>query len=106
MSPGIYFCRDVDKAKSAIVKTALSDHKRVRCLTISQLLGVALSDDYSLPEGQYYYIESLTKVVGEPSKITGIVQCEVEKMLLNAKVIVICVPKDPTLRFDFPKIEG
>lgn len=105
LSSGIYFSRDLNKSKSCIVKTALNNHARVKRLTLSQVLGSALDSECEIPVAEYYFIESPGKTYGDINKVIGVVQSQLEKMMLYAKCIVVCVPKDPAIRFDFTVIK-
>lgn len=105
LNPGLYFSRDINKAKSCMVKTALGNHSSVKRLTLSQVLNAALDDECELPMSEYYFIESTGKNVGDPSKIMACVRSQLEKMLLWSKVIVVCAPRDPSVHFDFTVIK-
>ena len=92
----VMWSRDVNKAKSVALKYAIKLNTKIKRLSLSQVISLALSNEF--PDERVIYIEHSTKLQGDNEKLKGVLNSFVETITLNGGLVSIYVA--PTIQFN------
>ena len=98
----VMWSRDANKAKSVALKYALSLNTKIRRLSLSQVISLALSNEF--PDERVVYIEHTTKLQGDNEKVKGVLNSFIETLLLNGCLISIYVTPAIAFNLEYNKV--
>lgn len=81
--------KDINKAKTVVLKNTLLLNHEVKKLSISQVLTIAISNQEI--EGDNFYIECTQRPFGDPEKVKGVLTSFIDDLLLRGARVVVFV---------------